>query len=299
MNIIRASELGSCLKAQVAKQLGFSPMDTPEVIQAAFERGNEHEELCAGAMTASGWVIANQQLEVTLDVLDGWQVVGHLDGTTMHAEGDLIPRVWEAKAPNAYDKFEHAYKNGDWSDPLAHRYAWQISTYMLSTGLEAYVTSWDEERGVRGFGIEIPPFTLDDIENRVRIIALSMNHGELPQMCSQNDWPCPFFYLHENTEEITEDPVLDRMVEDYAGIVSNEKYIAMHKKEAQEKIKTHLGGKDILTATSKVTFYTQAGPTKYDTERMKADGIDLERYTIPGKPSARMKITRRGSDEST
>lgn len=293
MPILRASALGSCTKAQAALLLGFTALDAPEKIQQAYERGNTHETDCAQALRDTGHVIYDEQDEVVLTFGD-WTITGHLDGII---EPDIEQwaqsRVWEAKAPNAWAKFEKAYKTGDWTDPLTHRYAWQISVYMLATELEAYVTCWGEDHGVRGFVIEVPPFGLEQVEARVQEIASIVESGMLPQLCSQRDYPCPVVYLHEDADEAVDDPGLDLLVEKYGMFARREKEAAEQKKVVQAEIRAHVTSDDTLTTRgSKVTVYQQAAATRYDYDAMRRDGIDLDAYAIVGKTSERVKITR-------
>ena len=304
MNIIRASELGSCLKAQTAKHLGYDPMETPERMQEVFGRGHEHEDANRAEMERTGWVITNTldgfetdegQVFIRLDVLDGWQITGHLDGVIN--DDAVTKRIWESKSPNTYDKFEQAYKTGDWSDNLAHRYAWQISAYMHATGLEAYVTSWDEERGVRGFGIEVPPYSLDDIRARVEQIADGAAVGILMSACTSDDYPCPFYYLHE--KDYAEDLELDGLVVMWQRAKDVEKRGKTDAEGIAAQIKERYP-EGIETKQSLVTVYEQAAAKKYDMDAiglvLAQHGESLEEFTANGKPSQRMKITRRDGE---
>ena len=291
MITLRASALGSCIKAQVALLMGYTPLDPPDKIQAAYDRGNEHEDANAVTLVASGWEIISEQREVVLSITPEIQVVGHVDGLTREV-GTPDFRVWESKAPNAWAKFEKAYKTGDWSDPLCHRYAWQISCYMIGTGLEAIVTCFDGDT-IKSFVIEVPPYTLNQIQFRAGTIAGLANDAELPRRCTQNDYPCPVAYLHE-TEDPVEDETLDALVADYDHQSMMIKEWEAKKKRTTKKIEEYAAGQDITTVSSKVSFYEQSAADRIDRDAMKADGV-YERYATPGTTSPRMKITKRGT----
>lgn len=291
---LRASAFGSCIKAQAARLQGFEPMLPPEQMQAAFDRGNVHEDECAAAMRANHYVIEDEQLELALTLGSGGTITGHLDGIVWDDPTKLgTERVWEAKAPNAWAKFESAYKRNDWSDPLCHRYAWQISIYMHATGLEAMVCCLDDGQ-IKSFVIEVPPFTIAAIEARVGQIIGWADSGTLPAECSQNDYPCPFVYLHE-AADLDEDEAIDVLVAQWVQADIDEKHAKAAKNEIAEMVKRAMGDRtEITTASSKVSIYEQKGPSKWDEALMMADGISAEKYRRPGQPSTRIKITPQG-----
>lgn len=291
MSKIRASELGGCVKAQIARQMAYEPLPTPEKMQAIFDRGNEHEDLCVEAMTAAGYTITHQQHEVLM-LWNTTQIVGHLDGVV--TIDDSHPAVLEIKSPGAWQKFQTAHRTGDWSDPLAHRYAWQISVYMLAMGMEATIACLTDDGELRTFGIEIPPFDDRAVYARVNTIITGALNMMLPKDCTQNDYPCPFAYLHE-APDVEDDPALDELVFRYEQAVADEKLAKGRKDDLKADIEAHMAGRlKVETASVKVTVYEQAGPTRWNEEKMLADGIDPTDYRTVGKPSRRIKITGKG-----
>ena len=291
MHTLRASAFGSCVKAQAALLLGYEAMLPSEKMQAIYDRGHDHEDANLAAMQAAGWSVFAEQEEVSLVFAD-YIVTGHLDGKTRWHPTET-PFVWESKSPGAWTKFEKAYKTADWSDPLAHRYAWQISVYMLALNMEAMVTCLDDTGTVQSFVIETPPFIRADIEQRLGEIAAIVDSGVLPQECSSNDYPCPVAYLHE-TPELDADPILDKMVADYWFAAKMLKEWKAKQDAAKKKIQTYVGVRDRTeTETSLVTVYEQAGPATWDTDRMILDGIIPDLYRTPGASSTRIKITKK------
>jgi len=286
--VYRASELGACIKAQVARRLEYTPLPTPPKMQEIFDRGNTHEEECVAAMFQHGYAIFEQQYEVNIPV--GRSMVrGHLDGI-VEEYGILSDRVLEIKSPGAWAKFERAYKTNDWSDNLAFRYAWQISIYMHALKKEALIACLDNSE-IRTFVIEIAPFSILDIEERVTQIERLAADNTLPKICSSNDYPCPFAYLHEEPE-LEDDTILDELVFRYDMEIEAERIAKARKDELRIEIMQHMDGRaKVETATSKVTVYEQAGSSRISEDLLKAAGINPEDYKVKGASSTRIRIT--------
>lgn len=264
MRSYRASSLGSCLRAQIALQLGMSAIGTSDKMQALYDRGNDHEVECLAAMEADGWQIREPDPSVvfmgatspiTVDE-DQWAIAlpvagaaitGHLDGLVTREAPFHIDRasVLEIKSPHSWHSWERAHKTGDYSDPLMHRYAWQISVYMVATGLEA-VVACVEDGQVRTFGIEVPPFDVDAIERRIIGMEINVKDGTVPSVCSQSDFPCPVAYLHDK-REVVEDPVLTELLLAYQRAKEARDMEDGFMKGLRRRIGDHLGLSDTLT----------------------------------------------------
>lgn len=289
---VRASSFGGCIKAQVAACLGYQPMNTPPAMQAIFDRGNEHEDANAVALLHAGLTLRDTQLEVRLDELPLGSIVGHVDGIITGEDG--TDRVWESKSPAAFDKFRDAYLRDDWTDPLAHRYAWQISVYMHALEMEAYVTCLRDDGTVDGFVIERPPYKYQQIVDRLISINEWVKLGQLPQLCTVKDYPCPFVYLHEDAAEMVDDPELDQLVMEYDYWADQEKRATAEKKRLQALVKDHVADAEtVTTGGAKVTVFARKAAARYNWDRMRADGIDPDEYLIPGVPSQQVRITWR------
>jgi hypothetical protein len=294
VNTLRASALGSCVKAQAAGILGYESMDVPEKMQVVFDRGHDHEAANDDALIAQMAIITDRQTELLLDVSDEWLISGHLDGIIQLNAGSPR-RVWESKSPASWAKFRDAILTGDYTDLLAHRYAWQISVYMHATGLEAYVTCLDGDE-VRGFGIERPPFSIQEIRGRVEQIAGIVTSGQLPVACSSNDYPCPFAYLHESPP-VDDDPAISKLVADYQFQDRMVKEWKGKMDATKARITDLLGDRETVTVdVGKVTRYTMTPADKIDRDRMKADGI-YSLYAQPGTPTTAVKITPKKESE--
>jgi hypothetical protein len=258
-------------------------------MQALFTRGNAHEIECLEALEATGWDIIvpdlvsfptlevdEAQWYVKLEVA-GAKVTGHLDGIGGSAF-DTGVRVIEIKSPISWAKWERAHKTGDYSDPLMNRYAWQISVYMVATGLEAVVACVEDGR-VRTFGIEVAPHSLQEIHNRVESMELAVDSGDdvTRMACSQSDYPCPVAYLHDRAE-VVEDPKLDAMLLDYADLKVIKDRVDKDMKELRDEVDAHLGIDDTRTTAAGTVTRVSTTRTTYDTKAAIADGVDLAKY---------------------
>lgn len=305
MITLRASSLGSCIKAQAALALGYAPLPVPDRMQEVFDRGNDHEDACLDQLQRRGYDVAQRlkgfdvdedQIHIVLQCRDG-VVTGHLDGVVQDPSSERW-RVLEIKSPASWEKFHKAHLTDDWSDPLADRYRWQISTYMWATEMEACIACYDGEN-LRTFVIEMPPIDYPDVNVRVSSVAGWVTEGELPLVCTSNDYPCPVAYLHE-TPDTDDDPELDRLCADYDAAGMMVKEWTAKQKKVQEKIREALGGREkVRTGEWTVTAYEQKGSTRWNAEALEAHlGDEVAAFRTVGAPSSRLKITKRGAADA-
>lgn len=288
--IYRASELGACVKAQAARRLGYTPLPPPAKFEEIFERGNIHETLCVDAMHQFGYSIFSQQQEIMIPV-GAVQIVGHIDGM-VEEYGILDDRVLEIKAPGAWQKFHDAQKTDTWVDPLAQRYAWQISVYMHALQTEALIACLDGDT-IRTFVIERPPHTLDAIYQRVLAIEEIVRGGILPAECSVRNYPCPFVYLHEDPET-EDDTELDQLAAAYQQAADQEKAAKATKDQMRDALIRHVTDRDSVDTNGwRVKVYEQAAPARISEDLLRAAGLNPDDYKIPGVASTRIRVTRK------
>ena len=202
MHTYRASELGGCIKRNVAGRLGVKPKDTPDAALKMFARGDAHEEACVAVMKADGWRITDQQMELVLPINSDCQVMGHIDGIVQPPDF----RDWflgEIKSPTSWQSFRDNQHNPD-PPFLIQRYLWQLSVYMVGTEREALLITLDDYK-VKYHGIEVPPYSKEDIVQRVLDIESQAGQG-VPQYCSVREYPCPYYFLHEDEIGDDQDP---------------------------------------------------------------------------------------------
>lgn len=202
--IHRASNLGSCTKSQIAAALGLKPIPHSEQSLRVMGEGQLHEDDVVAQLRADGCIVERQQEEVNLrfpglasravsSVSSAW-VQGHLDGVVTL---DLNPesRVLEVKSMG--DSTFKQFKAKGWNaGGLIDRYKWQISVYMLATGLEAYLVAKNRNSGeLLRHGIELPFHSLEEITARVAYIEDHVSRRDLQgARCDPgaNTWFCPY-----------------------------------------------------------------------------------------------------------
>lgn len=269
MRVYRASALGGCLKAQIAGQLGFTPLSTERFMANLAHEGELHEK---DLMEKYGAI--DRQKEVTLEVLPSAIVVGHIDGYKP-------PHVLEVKTMG--DEPFKAFKKDRWDTPgLVQKYKWQISAYMLALSRPCKVIAKNRNTGeVLEVDVETPFYSNGDILRRVVEMERWVRRGELPDECSVSQFPCPFYYLEQQqTLEVTEDAVIDELARMYQEASVAVKTADARKRVARQALDQGLAGRErVVTEVSKVTYY-EVRTTKLDTDKMKEDGIEIEKYEV-------------------
>lgn len=290
MHTYRASELGGCIKRNVAGRLGIKPKATPEKALAMFERGDAHEEACLAVMQAQGWLVTDQQKEYTLPINDECQVQGHIDGlVSLPGEIDRV-FLGEIKSPTSWQMFRDNQYNPD-PPFLIQRYLWQLSFYMVASEREALLITLDDYK-VKYHGIEVPPHSAEAITQRVLDIESQARHG-LPRLCSVREYPCPFHFLHEDEVGENEDP-FDFQLHDIATRYEMARREAKSTKAALDDLmrdRDHYWNSDVRVTKSTGTRRTT------DYKRMAADnGIDLSAYQNRTEYTS-TKVTLGGIDD--
>lgn len=229
MRVYRASSLGYSLEALVAGHLGFQAVDPPEYLQAAFDEGNRIEPLALDKYRAHfiNGFIDSEQKEVELEVIPGLaKVVGHLDG--IHHFDNGPGRVLEVKSMNGR-MWGQVQNNGFNAGGIMEKYKWQISAYMLATGLEALMVFWNKDDGeISVLRVDEPFYSISDIANKLQQAEDHISTGTIPDGCT--DYPCPYFYLHaEKDIQIDKaDEVLDGLLDSW---LEADKKVKIYEKE--------------------------------------------------------------------
>ncbi len=301
--IHRASGLGSCLKGQIAAALGMKPIPVDEASQLRMNEGAIHEDDVVARLTADGYTVTRQQEEVNLDF--HWakragselhqgdaRVQGHLDGVLYpNASGSPYyggARVLEIKSMG--DTPFKAFKQKGWdAGGLIDRYKWQISVYMIATGLEAYVVAKNRNSGeLLRHGIEVPFHSLDEITERVAYIEDHVTRGVLPDECD-NDWFCPYKYLcgkprEEDGAEHSSDERIPLEVVAYYDLGQQITGLEAQRKELRPTVEAFLAGRKTVVADGyRVTWVEQTIPER------------VQKASTRSFP----KITKVGDDDAT
>lgn len=259
--IYRASSIGYSLEALVAPHLGFSPIPPPAWLQAKFDEGSTLEPLIIDFLKRDGWAIqttqsmlnsvGDYQIEVHLNVIPGVaKIVGHVDGFHYADAGNQVPgcagsRVLEVKtmAKASWEKFRD--KGWD-AGGVIEKYKWQISAYMLATGMPATVVAWNKDKDISKtftgdsdciivVSVQEPFYLISDFAARLAEVESCIADGEIPEGCT--DYPCAYFYLHAGTKEIEPaNPELDWLLSQWLEADKKEKEYKKEKDLIREEI---------------------------------------------------------------
>lgn len=225
--VYRASAIGSCIRGLVAERLGHQPAPTPDKAQAWFDAGHKHEAEILHAATelvgqSLGYPVTleHRQREVRIPVDKGIEIVGHVDALACKGDG-LIVAVVDAKCRSAgmIARWEEECQKPGWG--MFGRDAWQQSVYSWAfRGLPVFMVQGErltDDMGETELGVvtlsrfDTPPYTLDEIFDRVRQIEDAARSEELPG-CDKSQYPCAFYYLHPEEDTATSDPELQLMI---------------------------------------------------------------------------------------
>jgi hypothetical protein len=305
--VYRASALGSCTKALVAARMGYDAIAPPSDAQQRMDEGHLHEMDVTRRMVEEGWRFSpgSSQLEVVLPITRKVVVVGHLDGlgwkngpaavstadpiAALKIVGGHVVEI-KSQSKNQWADFERS----GWESGFFPKYKWQLSAYMLATGLPAVVVRKNRDNGqVKYEYVEAPFYSLTATRVRVMMVEALVAKGELPEECDNRVFPCPFFYLHHDPEVTTlEDPQLDELGRQYKEASVAEAAARQIKEDTRKALRQGLVGMDKVSTAigTKITFYMAKNPPSLDKERMKADGIDLDSYMTQTE-SERLRVT--------
>lgn len=291
---IRASALGGCTRALIAAGRGLEGEPTPDWMQEKFDEGHANEPIIAAmALDRTGGVriVAEpgkqHPVELGFNLHEGIPplpsiiVSGTLDDLVME-DRDIVRWThpdhgyeYKALGPSYCDKIRAAIRGTDNPDEWAARvlavlpanYAWQLSAYMHGAaqvyGKMLAVKLFVGVKNDEGVVIEVmepfvfhePPHSLAEIEARVRaVVGLAADLGAEFPKCDVNQYPCPFYLLHDDEEipELEGDDAInmrlfaDSLVVAKGMIEAGEKM----KKDANEGIKAILANRKTVIVPS-------------------------------------------------
>lgn len=202
--IYRASSLGYSLCHLVCGELGYEAIAPPDYMQAIFDEGHRLEPIIIEGLNNENWSVTDEQKEVELDVIPGVaKVVGHIDGICVpdFALGGSVLEVKTMSHKNFLD-----WETNGWESrsTLIEKYKWQASAYMLATGLPHTMVCWDkQEKDWDSRFITEPFYSISDIALKISQAEEHIRNNDIPSNCT--DFPCPYFYLHENKDAIPEE----------------------------------------------------------------------------------------------
>lgn len=213
--ILRMSEVGQCIKAQVAKALDYEPIsDTPRGLRIMRE-ASRHEEwvvedlqdngclieragICSLCSLENTWDMGDRvrkgiHAELVIKTPDGdCRIIGHLDGKVWLLTEDA-ERTLEIKALGRFT-FGPFLKNGIGRSP---EYAYQVSCGMLATGLKGMLAVKNRDDGeIAEFLYDAPPVSLVEITEHVSQILHWIRQGKLPEVEARESCRyCPYRHI--------------------------------------------------------------------------------------------------------
>ena len=215
--VYRASGLGLCDRIYVALDQGYDPMAFPEWFQQVLDEGTAMEDTIRQMfMDEYGEVVVDDQREVEWEVMDGVVIRGHIDGRVCQPVPGPDDALWEGKKvrPSGWDAFKR--KGVEWHK----NYPMQVSVYMHALGLSRlfftgglYDPDKQEILETYTHAYHDPPINKLAIRKRVAKLEGLINGGThaMDVGCPPTpDFPCPFYYLHDDdAPEPTERPADD------------------------------------------------------------------------------------------
>ena len=197
-----------CDKAIVATALGFEPQPKPEWFQEVLDEGTRMEEhIAVMYMEDKGEMPTDDQKEITLEIMDGVMIVGHIDGLVWRTGS---PWLWEAKKFRD-STWQKAVKSGV---ECNKNYPMQVSVMMhaLSDEYDAdveldfvvghYDTDTDSITEIHTHHYTDPPINRLAIRKRIAHLEKLVAAGDLAGTACPLplQYPCGFFHFHDDQD---------------------------------------------------------------------------------------------------
>lgn len=298
VRVYRASELGGCVKSQVAAKLDYQKLDTPTKMLDIYEAGNQAEIIVGQLLRARGYNLFDAQMEVELVVTPRVSIVGHIDWRT---DGLVV----ECKSMSEARYIEWL-KTG-WHTPgLVQKYKWQLSAYMNALEVPADLVVFnrdakdDDPNRMVIERVPEPFFTTGEIKERVLRIDRFVRLGELPVACDVKIWPCPFAYLEE--VEYDEDNFeVEGIATSYKAAMLSEKVGKEAKLALRKLLDEATKAKSYKSERVTVTYYDRRNPSRWDEEKIRSAGINPDDLKTAGGVVSQVRVTihEEGDRDST
>lgn len=275
--IYRASAVGGCSKALVAARLGYDPLAPPEAQQARFDDGHMHEVAIIEKMEKKGFCLERRQERVNLPVSNKVLVRGHIDW--IGALDDGVERVWDAKSMSKDSYAKWLAKRWDGADYFGN-YAIQLSIYMAATKLPGGLLAKNKDSGALDFfTFDEPPVPIAQIKAKILKVESIARKGILPEKCDKTNFPCPYFFLHEDPEVVAREVVVENELEqaimEYEMARARESVAKEDKDNARDLIVELLSGREeVATPTHKIK-YTMTTRNTFDKKSFEAEHPDI------------------------
>jgi len=299
--VYRASGLGLCDRIYVALDQGYEPMAWPGWFQTVLDEGTAMEDSIRQMFTEEhGEAVVDDQREVEWEVMDGVVIRGHIDGTV----GDAL---WEGKKvrPSGWDAFKR--KGVEWHK----NYPMQVSVYMHALGLEQlfftgglYDPDKKEILETYTHTYHWPPINKMAIRKRIAKLEGIINGGKhtMDVSCpSTPDYPCPFYYLHDEDagepKERPGDDIVAPLVTTMEALKAEKTPLAKRIKEIDAEIKNMKGSIEGWWEASGLEAGDECNVTiGDDTFTLKVNEVARKGYTV--EPTGYTTVTIKQKKES-
>jgi len=288
VRVYRASELGGCVKSQVAGKLEYQRLATPQKMLDVFQEGTDAEVKIGVALEENDWTLTNAQLEVNISVTPRVLLQGHIDW--IGCEQAQSARIVEAKSMSdaAYNDWIHM----GWDTPgLIQKYKWQLSSYMNALELPAVLVAYNRLTGDLDITEVTEPFvTLGELKARVLEIDRFVRLGELPVDCDVRIWPCPFSYLEEVSYDADNFEV-EGIATSYKAALTAEKVGKDAKAKLRKLLDEATGRKSYRSERVAVTYFDKRNPRTFDEQKMRDAGINPDDLRKDETKSTQVRVT--------
>ena len=248
--VYRASGLGMCDRIYAALEQGYEPASHPAWFQQVLDEGTAMEATIREMFVEEyQQIVEGDQQEVELEIMPGIVIRGHIDGYLPDKEGDAL---WEGKKvrPSGWEAFKR--KGVEWHK----NYPMQVSVYMHALGTEHLLFTgglYDPEKEeiieTYTHAYHQPPVNLLGIRKRIAKLEGLIDSGKhaMDIACpSTPDYPCPFFFLHdEDAGEPSERPgddVIAPLVTELARLQAEKAALDKQSRDLDKGIKAYKEG---------------------------------------------------------
>ena len=288
VRVYRASEIGGCVKSQVAAHLHYERLATPGRMQAVFDEGTAAEPVVLGLLEAAGWELYGHQSEVSISVTPRVALVGHVDA--VGGPPGLAGGVVEVKSMSdgAYADWQKTL----WETPgLTQKYKWQLSAYMNGMQMPGWIVAYNRLTGDWVPTLVPEPFvTTGELKARVLEIDRFVRLGELPVVCDVKIWPCPFAYLEEVAYDQDNFEIEDVAVA-YKAAMMQEKAGKDAKGKLRKVLDEVTSGASYKSERVTVTYFKRRNPDRLDEKLIVDAGLRVEDFKKDGGSQMQVKVT--------
>lgn len=276
--VYRASSFGGCTRGLVAARMGVPAQPIEGKAKGWMEEGDLHEGNVLERLANDGYEIVATQEEVELEFGHLGVVRGHTDGTIRHGTAG-ITQMLEIKS-RSQDQYKKWLSQGIEGFP---QMKWQVSAYMLATGLPCLVATKNRNTGeLDRMVIATPPYALTDFLERIQLITMLAEAEEYP-VCDVSQFPCPYVAIHAETEgpERLDDAVLALVLSKYMEAKRRRDEIEAEVSDLRQKIMDVVGAGDKVTVGDWNVHVVAQMRRDIDIKQLRQDlGEEVERWTV-------------------